>query len=250
MGRSERDGRRSRVYSRPDRLVLVCGTGTEVGKTWVAATLLEELRGRGLGVAARKPAQSFDVDREADQLGERTDAEVLGLATGEPPEVVCLPARSYHRAMAPPMAAEALGLPPFTVGDLADELRWPEPPIAVGLVETAGGVRSPQASDGDVLDLGRLLRPDVVLLVADAGLGTINGVRLSAEALETLTDGHPGTNGRGEGAGRLVVALNRFDEEHDLHQRNRQWLAERDGLELVTVPGGVSQLADLVTKEY
>jgi dethiobiotin synthetase len=235
------------VYSRPDRLILVCGTGTEVGKTWVGASLLEELRGRGLGVAARKPAQSFDVDREADQLGERTDAEVLSLATGEPPEVVCLPARSYHRAMAPPMAAEVLGLPPFTVGDLADELRWPEPPIAVGLVETAGGVRSPQASDGDVLDLGRLLRPDVVLLVADAGLGTINGVRLSAEALEPLTAPHPG-NGAGGGAARLVVALNRFDDEHDLHQRNRQWLAERYGLEVVTVPGGASQLADLVMK--
>ena len=29
---------------RPERLVLVCGTGTEVGKTWVAARLLAELR--------------------------------------------------------------------------------------------------------------------------------------------------------------------------------------------------------------
>jgi dethiobiotin synthetase len=98
-----------------------------------------------------------------------------------------------------------------------------------------------------VIDLGRLLRPDVVLLVADAGLGTINGVRLSVEALQPLTDGHPG-NGRGGGPARLVVALNRFDEEHDLHQRNRHWLAERDGLKVVTVPGGASQLADLVTK--
>ena len=30
----------------PDRVVLVCGTGTEVGKTWVAARLLVELRER------------------------------------------------------------------------------------------------------------------------------------------------------------------------------------------------------------
>ena len=233
--------------SSPDRLVLVCGTGTEVGKTWVAARLLEELRGRGFAVAARKPAQSFDVDLEADRLGERTDAEVLGAASGEDPDVVCLPARSYHRAMAPPMAAELLGLPPFTVGDLVDELRWPVPPVAVGLVETAGGVRSPQASDGDSIDLGRLLRPAIVLLVADAGLGTINDVRLSAEALAGLTGDGNGTDGPPP---RLVVALNRFDAEHDLHQRNRHWLTERYGFEVVAMPEGVSHLADLVMKDH
>jgi dethiobiotin synthetase len=230
--------------SRPNRVVLVCGTGTEVGKTWVAASLLKQLRERGLSIAARKPAQSFDVDREADQRGERSDAEVLGEASGEDPNVVCLPARSYHRAMAPPMAAEVLGLPPFTVADLSGELRWPASPVAVGLVETAGGVCSPQASDGDAVDLGRLLRPEIVVLVADAGLGTINGVRLSARALSGLTGAQSGTRGA-----RLVVAVNRFDEEHDLHRRNRRWLVDRDGLEVVTLPGGESHLADLVMKD-
>ena len=238
------------MSSPPDRLVLVCGTGTEVGKTWVAASLLEELRGRGLTVAARKPAQSFDVDLEADRLGERTDAEVLGQASGEDPDVVCPPARSYHRAMAPPMAAEMLGLPPFTVGDLAAELRWPVPPVAVGLVETAGGVRSPQASDGDAVDLGRLLRPQIVLLVADAGLGTINGVRLSTDALSPLVGERSARDHIDGASARLIIALNRFDEQHDIHRRNRQWLTERDGFEVVTVPGGGSSLGDLVMKDH
>ncbi len=217
---------------RPDRVVLVCGTGTEVGKTWVGARLLEELRNGGTGVAAREVAQSHDVDADDRPLGGPTDAEVLGRASGEPPATVCPPSRTYHLAMAPPMAAEALGLPSFTVAALVDDLRWPDEPVGVGLVETAGGVASPQATDGDAVALARILQPDLTLLVADAGLGTINAVRLSAAALGT---GPP-----------VVVVLDRFDPRHDLHRRNLEWLAVRDGFRVVTAPDGIGELASIV----
>ena len=227
---------------RPERLVLVCGTGTEVGKTWVCGLLLVELRARGVTVAARKPAQSFDIDSEGGRLGGATDAERLGEAAGEHPGAVCHSFRSYHRAMAPPMAAEALGLPPFTVAELVDEMVWPVDRVQVGVVETAGGVRSPQASDGDVVDLAAALAPDLVVLVSDAGLGTINGVRMSMDALAGGVSGDVG----GPVAGTLVV-LDRFDGHHDLHRRNREWLAGRDGYRVLVVPGEVSELADLVS---
>jgi dethiobiotin synthetase len=221
-------------------LVLVCGTGTEVGKTWVGARLLRELRSRGLTVAARKPAQSFDIDSEGERLGGPTDAERLGAASGEHPGAVCHSFRSYHRAMAPPMAADALGLPTFTVADLVEEMVWPSEAVGVGLVEMAGGVRSPQASDGDSTDLLMALAPDVVLLVSDAGLGTINGARLSMEALDTVTAGMP--------AVRTAVVLDRFDGHHDIHRRNREWLTTRCGYLVVTLPGEEALLADLVAK--
>ncbi len=59
-------------------LVVVAGTGTDVGKTWVGCRLARHFRERGLSVAARKPAQSF----APDQAGP-TDAEMLASATGE-----------------------------------------------------------------------------------------------------------------------------------------------------------------------
>jgi dethiobiotin synthetase len=213
-------------------VVLVCGTGTEVGKTWVGARLLEELRDCGTRVAARKVAQSHDVDADGRPLGGLTDAEVLGGASGEPAATVCPPSRTYQLAMAPPMAAEALGLASFTVAALVDDLRWPVDPVGVGLVETAGGVASPQAADGDAVALARVLRPDLTLLVADAGLGTINGVRLSAAA---LWGGTP-----------VVVVLDRFDPHHDLHRRNLEWLSVRDGYRVVTAPDGIGELASMV----
>ena len=60
-----------------------------------------------------------------------------------------------------------------------------------------------------------------MVLVADAGLGTINAVRLSAAPFAAYD---------------LVVALNRYDDGDDLHRRNRAWLAERDGFEVVASP--------------
>jgi dethiobiotin synthetase len=201
------------MSSRPERVVLVTGTGTEVGKTWVACRLAVALRDRDLHVAARKPVMSYDPDD--DPLA--SDAVLLARATDETPEAVCAPHRWYPVPMAPPMAAEALERPPFTVEDLVAEIVWPSG-TAVGLVEAAGGVLSPLADDGDAVTLAEYLDPDRIVLVADAGLGTINSVRLAAGAL----DGWP-----------VTVVLNRYDAVDDLHRRNRAWLVDRDGYDVV-----------------
>ncbi len=64
---------------------------------------------------------------------------------------------------------------PSLLTDLLERVvRWFEAPVDVGLVETAGGLRSPIADDGDCRSFVQGLAPDVVVLVADAGLGTIN----------------------------------------------------------------------------
>lgn len=202
---------------RPRRLLVVTGTGTEIGKTWVSAHLARRLITDGLTVAVRKPAQSFAAE---DLL---TDAHVLAEASGDTPETVCPPHRWYPVPMAPPMAAAALGLPEPSLGDLVDEIGsgWPQTATDVGLVEGAGGVASPQAVDGDTAELARLLDADGAVLVADAGLGTINLVRLAMAALSPI---------------RSVVFLNRYDDGDVLHRANREWLQSRDGFEVaVTV---------------
>lgn len=191
--------------------MVVLGTTTGVGKTWIGAAVLSRLRGAGLAVGARKPVQSFTPGEGL------TDAAVLGDATGEAVESVCPPHRSYETAMAPPMAAQALGKNPFAVADLVDETSWPAG-VALGWVETVGGPRSPVASDGDSAALAAALGPDVLVLVTDAGLGVINAVRLAAGAL-----GQP-----------PVVVLNRYDDS-ELHRANRAWLAA-GGFDVVVGP--------------
>ncbi len=202
--------------------VLVAGTGTGIGKTWVTAALATGLRQAGTAVAARKPAQSFAPDST-----EPTDADVLAAATGESPHTVCPEHRWLPRAMAPPMAAATLGLPEFTVADLTREITDSAPAEAVVLVESAGGVRSPLAADGDTVALANALQPALVILVADSELGTINLVRLSAAVFAPL---------------RVVVYLNRFDHADELHRANREWLITREGLEVVAEPEALEKI--------
>lgn len=206
---------RSGVAERPASLIVVAGTGTEVGKTWVAAEMARAARAHGRRVAARKPAQSFDAGSGL------TDADLLAAATGESADVVCPRHRWYEVARAPFMAAEVLGRPPFTLDDLVAELVWPAG-TDLGLVEPAGGVRSPMTSDGaDTIDLVTRLAPDGVVLVADAGLGTLNAVRL---CLDPLTGNF------------VTVFLNRFDGSDALHAANRAWLEERAGVPVAVDP--------------
>jgi dethiobiotin synthetase len=214
--------------------VLVAGTATDIGKTWVGGQVLTRLRAAGTTVAARKPAQSA----EADDPGP-SDADVLGAASGEAPDVVCLPHRTYTRAMAPPMAAEALGLPAPTLADLLAELAWPgatDPgpaePVEVGWLETVGGPRSPIALDADAVDLAAAVEPDLVVVVADGALGTVNAVRLSVAAFHGVVAPE-----------RIVVFLNRFDPTDDLQRRNLAWLRTRAGLEVVV---DLEALSDVV----
>lgn len=199
-------------------VVVVAGSGTEVGKTWMTARVIDSLVAEGYRVAARKPAQSHepgDVD---------TDAAVLAAASGEALDRVCPPHRDYEVSMAPPMAAAVLDRPSFTVADLVSELACP-PDVDFLFVESAGGVRSPLAADGDTTDLIEILDPDLVILVTDTELGVINSVRLATAALAPR---------------RPVVVLNRFDERSDLHRRNRDWLRDID---LADVLIGSDQLA-------
>lgn len=211
-------------------IVVVTGTGTDVGKTWFTAATIEALRATDHVVAARKPVQSF-----APGAAGPTDAEVLGRATGEAPEAVCPRHRWLPMAVAPPMAAAALGYPPFTIAELVAEVRSRTPDAddterdVIVFVEGVGGARSPIADDGDTVSLAHALAADRVVVVADAGLGTINAVRLTGAALTSWTP---------------LIALNRYDEDDALHRANRAWLVERDGYDVVTSP---AQLADALT---
>ncbi len=97
-------------------------------------------------------------------------------------------------------------------------------------LETVGGPRRRSGATATRSTWSRPFDPRKVVLVADAGLGTINAVRLSVAPFQDL--GH-----------EPIVVLNRFDADDDLHRRNAAWLHDL-GIAAVLSPAAVADLLD------
>jgi dethiobiotin synthetase len=154
--------------------VFVTGTGTEVGKTIVAAALAHSLAAAGVRVAVFKPAVTgLDDPGEADHEllrraagSDQTDAEIAPYRYG-PPASPHLAAALAGAEIEPERLREAAA----AAAAGADEL----------VCEGVGGLLVPLAADYTVRDLASDLALPLVI-AAPPGLGTINHTLLSLEA--------------------------------------------------------------------
>ncbi|WP_077089623.1 dethiobiotin synthase [Mycobacterium rhizamassiliense] len=154
-------------------VLVVTGTGTEVGKTVTVAALASHARQAGIDVAVCKPVQT-GTDSGDDDLAEvgRLSGvkELAGLAR-------------YPRPLAPAAAAEQAGKPLPTRDQLLGLIAGLDRPGRLTLVEGAGGLLVELADAGVTLrdlavDLGA-----AALVVVGAQLGTLNHTALTLEAL-------------------------------------------------------------------
>jgi dethiobiotin synthetase len=154
-------------------VLVIAGTDTGIGKTVVTAALASLARAAGRNVAVVKPVQT---GVGADEPGDI--AEVQRLAEVEDVhELVRLP-----HPLAPATAARRVGAELPTVQAMADHIRGLRGRDLV-LVEGSGGLLVELDDRGATLaDLARALAAPV-LVVARAGLGTLNHVALTCEAL-------------------------------------------------------------------
>jgi dethiobiotin synthetase len=157
-------------------ILVVTGTGTGVGKTVVTAAIAALARDRGERVAVLKPAQTGVGAGEAGDL-----ADVARLVPGI---TACELAR-YPEPLAPATAARRAGLPPVTPLEAADAARELAGGHDLVLVEGAGGLLVRFTDDGGTLADTAAALGAPVLVVATAGLGTLNHAALTVEALRT-----------------------------------------------------------------
>jgi dethiobiotin synthetase len=197
--------------------LLVTGTDTGVGKTVVTAALILALRQAGVKAVAFKPVETGLVP------GDPADSEVLAVA-GSADLLLARPLLRLEEPLAPALAAERKGvaLDPIAVEERVRALR------AAGhrvVVEGAGGALVPLAWGFTAIDLAVRLGLEAVV-VARAGLGTLNHILLTVEALQR----------RGVAVRGLV--LNGRGDPPDLAEATNPAVLERllPGLPIVVVP--------------
>ncbi len=167
------------------RGLFITGTDTGVGKTHVTCLIARQLIAAGVETAAYKPVCSGGVQKQsAISPGvydiEWEDIVRLSAATGGkwPDETIC-PQR-FFAPLAPPVAAKMEGR---TVDfQLLVNGSRKFSGAEVLLVEGAGGWLSPLTESATVADLAQELRLPI-LIVARAGLGTINHTLLTIESV-------------------------------------------------------------------
>ncbi|MGW2062853.1 dethiobiotin synthase [Streptomyces sp. NPDC001937] len=206
-------------------VLVVSGTGTEIGKTVVTAAVAAVALAAGRSVAVLKPAQTGVAP------GEPGDVFEVRRLAGE--AVTGLELARFPEPLAPDTAARRAGMAPVHPQQIAEAAGKLATEHDLVLVEGAGGLLVRFDEEGATLaDAARLLGAPV-LVVTSAGLGTLNTTALTSEAL------------RARGLGCLGVVVGSMPAEPDLAARcNLGDLPVVAGAPLLgVVPAGAGALA-------
>ncbi|WP_190107740.1 dethiobiotin synthase [Streptomyces cinnamoneus] len=211
-------------------VMVVTGTGTEVGKTVVTAAVAAAALAAGRSVAVLKPTQTGVGPGEVGDV-----AEVLRLAG----PVTGVELARFPEPLAPATAARRAGLAPVSPQEIARAAAELAASHDLVLVEGAGGLLVRLDDAGATLaDVAGLLDAPV-LIVAQAGLGTLNTTELTAEAL------------RSRGLHCTGVVIGSWPAEPDLAMRcNLSDLPEVAGVGLLgAVPEGAGAMPGQTFRE-
>ncbi|WP_316573224.1 dethiobiotin synthase [Nocardia canadensis] len=152
-------------------LLLISGTSTDVGKTVATAAVAAAAQTAGRSVAVCKPAQTGIAPGAPGDLAEVT--RLSGVTR-------TVELARYPEPLAPDTAARRAGMPLLSLGDTVAAVDALSDADLV-LVEGAGGLLV-RMGEFTLLDLARKLGAPV-LVVAAAGLGTLNHSELTTRTL-------------------------------------------------------------------
>jgi dethiobiotin synthetase len=161
------------TVSSPESIVVVTGTDTEVGKTYVGARLLERMHSVGISCTGIKPVESGCEGLAAE------DGVLLARAAGQETPRAAL--QRLKAPLAPPAAADLEGI------ELRPEMwrRRIEAECGAGrivLVEGAGGLLSPLTWNENTLSFASQWSAPVLVVAANR-LGVLNHLHLTLSVL-------------------------------------------------------------------
>jgi dethiobiotin synthetase len=157
--------------------VLITGTDTGVGKTFVACGLAALLRDFGYRVGVMKPAETGCAERDGELFPE--DAVRLKEASGCDAPLDKISPYQLREPLAPSIAAERTGVK-IDIDRLMDIYHEISSGHDITLVEGAGGLMAPLLPSFTYADLARVLKLPLIVVAANR-LGAINHLVLTVE---------------------------------------------------------------------
>ncbi|MGR6968985.1 dethiobiotin synthase [Streptomyces cynarae] len=155
-------------------VLVITGTGTEIGKTVTTAAVAAVAVASGRSVAVLKPAQT------GVRPDERGDADEVARLAGP---VTTRELARYPEPLAPATAARRAGTAPVRPHEVAEAAAKLAAEHDLVLVEGAGGLLVRFDDEGGTLADAAGLLGAPVLVVASAGLGTLNATELTVREL-------------------------------------------------------------------
>jgi len=212
--------------------LFVAGTGTDVGKTYVAGLLVKKLADSGAKAAYYKAAMSGN-HRRPDGTLIPGDALCVKEVSGidQPLGEMC--PYIYENAYSPHLAARVEG-GPVELSVVREGFRKVSAAYEYVTVEGSGGILCPIRYDEEKIMLEDVIRTLGLscLLVADAGLGTINNVALTVSYMHARNIPVAG------------IIFNRFHPGNVMEEDNLNMCRELTGLAvLACVQEGDKELA-------
>lgn len=197
------------------RGVFITATATETGKTYVSAGLLKQLLEEGISAGYYKAAASDAILCEDAWMAEDLYT-VLKVSKAKPAD--CCISYTYHSGVSPHLAS-LWEQRPIEKQVIAEDLQRMKATHDFLIVEGSGGIVCPLRMGKNRFMLSDVIRMSgfVAVIIADAGLGTINTCVLTARYAELLN---------------IPVAgflLNRFDTSNPMHQDNKNAIEQLSG---------------------
>ena len=203
------------------RGVFVVGTGTDVGKTYVSALILKRLRAEGINANYYKAAVSGNpiIDGKL-QPADALFVKQIAQLNQDPAEMVSY---IYEEALSPHLCARRENLF-LSLQKVKEDYQKISDKSGFVLVEGSGGILCPIVHEKNskiwLEDIVKILDLPVVI-VSDAGLGTINATGLTVSYMI-------GKNIKISG-----IILNNFDENDFMHLDNKKMIEELTGFPIV-----------------
>lgn len=205
--------------------IFITGTGTDIGKTYVTALLAKSLVEKGINAGYYKAAISG-----AESI-EESDAGYVKRISGINQETNTLLSYLYKNPLSPHLSARIEGNP-VELEKVKNDFQAVTNTHEYVFVEGSGGIVCPIRLD----EKSFIMLEDIVkalnlstLVVADAGLGTINAVVLTVSYLREKNIGVKG------------IILNNYDDSQLMHRDNLFMIEKLTGVKVI---GTVSKNAD------